>query len=119
LAAYILTSLFDAEKKGRDLERRLQDVVSVNNWTESLGRALLVGLKNALKRGDQMGSIMKEAFDKAVAEATDFAKEHPVYCTLIALGILVLLVPWAIEALGFAELGPVEGEIPLVLFYEV
>jgi hypothetical protein len=57
-----------------------------------------------------MGQAMKEAFEKAISEAVGFAREHPAYCTLIALGILVALgLPWAIEALGFAELGPLEG----------
>ncbi len=58
-----------------------------------------------------MGQAMKEAFEKSVKEATDFAHNHPVYFTLIALGILVILTPWAIEALGFGELGPIEGEL--------
>ncbi|KAK3703771.1 hypothetical protein LTR37_014217 [Vermiconidia calcicola] len=39
--------------------------------------------------------------------------QHPVFAaaivTVVAIGILVLLVPWVVEALGFAELGPVEG----------
>ncbi|KAF2689528.1 hypothetical protein K458DRAFT_427671 [Lentithecium fluviatile CBS 122367] len=28
---------------------------------------------------------------------------------VIALGVLILIEPWAIEALGFGELGPIEG----------
>lgn len=31
--------------------------------------------------------------------------------TLVAIGILVILVPWAVEALGFGELGPIEGKL--------
>jgi hypothetical protein len=54
-----------------------------------------------------------------------FVVEHPVFCTVVALGVLVsgcptllhmqltivkvIVSPWVIEALGFAELGPVEG----------
>lgn len=30
-------------------------------------------------------------------------------CTVIALGVLAIVAPWILEALGFAELGPVEG----------
>ena len=56
---------------------------------------------------------MKEAFDKASAATEVFVNEHPVLVqamvTVVAIGILALLVPWAVEALGFAELGPVEG----------
>lgn len=53
---------------------------------------------------------MKDAFDKAVDKAVGFARDHPVWCAVIALGILVLLLPWALEALGFAETGPIAGE---------
>lgn len=61
-----------------------------------------------------MGAAMKEAFDKATNAAKDFVGEHPVFAaaivTVVAIGILVLLVPWVVEALGLGELGPVEGE---------
>ncbi|KAH9205772.1 hypothetical protein DL95DRAFT_397352 [Leptodontidium sp. 2 PMI_412] len=60
-----------------------------------------------------MGSTMKEAFDRASGVAEEFAREHPVLVgvmvTLVALGILALVMPWVIEALGFGALGPVEG----------
>lgn len=53
---------------------------------------------------------MKISFERSISEAYEFSSDHPVYFAIIALGILVLLAPWALEALGFAELGPVEGE---------
>ena len=64
----------------------------------------------------KLGRAMQKAMERAAAEAKvvlkgipDLPRNHPVCCSLIALGILVLLLPWALEALGFAELGPVEG----------
>lgn len=64
-----------------------------------------------------MNEALKEAYDKACEEAKKiegFAAEHPVatavFCTVIALGILVIVAPYAIEVLGFEALGPVEGE---------
>jgi hypothetical protein len=59
---------------------------------------------------------LKEAYDKAVTEAAksaDFARDHPVWTTLIALGILAVLLPWVIEALGFGVEGPVAREFVL------
>lgn len=56
-----------------------------------------------------MKGPLKKAYDDAVAAAVGFAREHPVWTTLIALGILVILLPWVIEALGFGEAGPVAG----------
>lgn len=66
-----------------------------------------------------MGGPMKEAFDKATAAASDFVHEHPTLVAglaiLVAIGILVILVPWAVRALGFAERGPLEGKFFLDL----
>ena len=66
---------------------------------------------------------MQVAYDHACAafKATEgFAAEHPlateVLITVIALGILVELAPYVLGWLGFAELGPVEGEF-VMLFY--
>lgn len=57
---------------------------------------------------------MKEAFEKASAAAESFVHEHPVLTavivTIVAIGILEMLMPWAIAALGFGEAGPVEGK---------
>ena len=42
-----------------------------------------------------------------------FVKDHPIMCTVIALGVLVTVAPWVIQTLGFCagfgELGPIEG----------
>lgn len=109
LATEIINTLYSAEKKGRDLEQALNDIVTEYGWTENLGVAILNALESAIKAGTAMSQVMKDAFDKATEAAIGFARDHPVYCTIIALGILVLLVPWVIEAIGFAELGPVQG----------
>jgi len=112
LAEDILTSLFNAQKIDEVLEHRFQDIVSVTSWYEDLAKAVLNGIENALKAGAPMGQAMKDAYDKAaqvIEEVFQFAKDHPVFVSLIALGILVVLAPWAITALGFGELGPIEG----------
>ena len=65
---------------------------------------------------------MANAFQKA-SDAVDaigeFAREHPLWTAavvaIVVFGILVLLAPYFLEALGFAELGPVEGEYLAVL----
>ena len=60
-----------------------------------------------------MNDAYKKAFDAAMS-IEELAREHPVltgvFCTVVALGILVILAPYVLEALGFAELGPIEGE---------
>jgi hypothetical protein len=112
-ASSILSALFTAEKAGRDLERRVQDLVRSCGWYEGLAKRILDGLVASLNSGAAMGGAMKEAFDKAFAIGSDFVHEHPTLtaamATVVAIGILVILAPWAVEALGFGELGPVEG----------
>jgi len=59
-----------------------------------------------------MGQAMKTAYEKAtqvVADVLEFIKEHLVFCAVVAFGILMILAPWAIEAVSFGELGPIEG----------
>lgn len=89
----------------------MQDIVGDRGWTENLAKNILGGIENGLKQGVLMGKAMKEASEKAITTAAGFAHDHPYFCALIAVGILAVLMPWVLEALGFAELGPVEGEI--------
>lgn len=67
-----------------------------------------------------MSSTMETTYRKVLEEASrmqeiaqNFVQEHPiltgVVCVVLALGVLWLLFPWVIEALGFTEMGPLEG----------
>lgn len=109
LAAYILALLSTAEYNDKHLEESLQDIVHESGWYENLAAAVLNSLESIVRAGAPVAGAMTDAVGKATAAAIGFAKEHPVFCTIVALGVLVLLVPWAIEALGFGELGPIEG----------
>ena len=111
-AAAFVQELLSAEKPGVQLERRLDEVVGATgwNWEEGIAKAILTGVECAIKVGAPMAEAMAEALAKATVEAVEWSKEHPVYTTLIVFGILVILSPWVLEALGFAELGPLEGE---------
>lgn len=115
LADDIVDILFEAEKPGQALQHQLKGVVHPEGWYKGLAKRILHGVENALNRGKPMGHAMKKAFDRASAAANEFVQEHPVFAaaivTVAAIGILVLLVPWVVEALGFAELGPVEGTL--------
>lgn len=117
IATEVIDALYSAEKNGRDLVKTLDNIVGEYGWVENIGVAVLNGLERAINSGVAMGPVMKEMFDKATDAAADaakaangFRKDHPVYCTIIAIGILVLLAPWALEAIGFGELGPIEGK---------
>jgi len=112
LAADILSTLYAADTNDKHLIQRLQDIVHETGWYEGLAAAILTGLENALKAEAPVGQAMKDAYEKVmqiVEDIFEFTKEHPVFCAVVALGILVVLAPWAIGALGFGELGPIEG----------
>ena len=57
-----------------------------------------------------MLGALKDAAEKATVAVIEIVKDHwhPLFYTLVALGILFILEPWAILALGFGELGPIE-----------
>jgi len=104
----------------------LNEIVTTQAWSDRPAVAIYYGLEKMLKNGVKIGKAMQEASNKAVAEVEElmrmagaFAKKHRVYCTLVVLGVLAVLLPWAIEALGFEllgslgfeEVGPVAGNL--------
>ena len=112
LAEDILSTLYAADTNDENLLHHIQDIVRETGWYDSLAAAVLTGLENTLKTEAPMGQAMRDAYDKVakvVEQLWQFAKDHPVFVAVVALGILVVLAPWAIEVLGFGELGPIEG----------
>lgn len=112
LAKEVLSTLYAADINDEHLSQRLQDIVRETGWYENLAASVLNGLENALKSGAPMNQAMKDAYDKAayvIGNIWGFVEDHPVFFALLALGILVILMPWAVELLGFGELGPIEG----------
>lgn len=77
-------------------------------------------LENLLKEGSPISQAMRQAYDKAcdaAASLAEFVHEHPILCTVIALGILVILAPAVIHTLGFGALGPGEGKCSPVIHW--
>ena len=113
IANDIIDLLYNSEKDGTALKRQLRNTVHAYSWTENLGKAVLNALDTAVREGRAMSPALKEAHDKACAVADavgGFVKDHPIFCTVVVLGILVLLMPWVIEAIGFSAEGPVAGK---------
>ncbi|KAJ5557046.1 hypothetical protein N7494_000961 [Penicillium frequentans] len=108
IASEIVTRILNADSV-ESLRKQLKEEVSIDSWSEAIAKAILEGLKNAINAGTEMAKAAADAAAKSKEAAIDFATDHPVYATLIALGILALLMPWALEILGFGELGPIEG----------
>lgn len=97
-----------------------QDLRANGWWDEVTAKALLAGLEEVLRAGADLSGTLQHACDTALAEAKhiaalarDFATEHPlltgVVCAVVALGVLYLFWPAALELLGFGAKGPVAG----------
>lgn len=108
VASSIVTMILNADDPYL-LEKQLKEEISITGWSEDIAKAILRGLENAIKAGTEMAQVASGAMVQSKDAAIGFATEHPVYATLIALGILALILPWALEAIGFGELGPIEG----------
>lgn len=91
-----------------DIHKQQRELISAESWSEAIATALLHGLESAIKTGVQMAKASTDALAQAKDAAIGFAEDHPVYATLIALGILAILMPLTLEILGFGELGPIE-----------
>lgn len=113
VAQDVVRSILRAEKAGVGLKAELDAIVGPYGWKERLAGKVLEKLGAALQGAhDKLGPAVRDAYNKAWQAANEiegFVVQHPMMCTVIALGVLVIIAPWVIEALGFAELGPMEG----------
>ena len=113
VASDVVNTILTAEKAGARLKAELDSIVGCYGWKEYLAEKVLEKLGAALQGAhDKLGPAIRDAYNKAWIAANEiegFVIQHPVMCTIIALGVLVVIAPWVIEVLGFAELGPLEG----------
>lgn len=112
-AAHLIDQIFTAPSLPV-LHAQLRRTITAQNWTETLATAILTTLTKALETGIPMGQAVKEAYDKASADVETWARRNPklaaVIVVIVALGILVVVMPWVVEWLGFEAVGPRLGE---------
>jgi hypothetical protein len=109
----LVDTVFLAEKNGIELRQTLEGIIKTNSWRQNFAKAVFERMQHAIETARPMGDALREIYEKVacvVDGVEGFVKDHPIVCALIALGILVLLAPWVVEALGFAEGGILEGE---------
>ena len=113
LAEDVVNTIISTSLVGPALQMKLDSIVGTYGWRDNIAKWVLEKLTRALQDAhEKLGPAVHDAYHKAweVAKGIEgFVIEHPVMCTIIALGVLVIVAPWILEALGFAELGPVEG----------
>lgn len=113
IAEDVVKTVLHTDLTGQALHMQLDSIVGAYGWKENMAKWVLEKLSLALQNAhEKLGPAVRDAYHKAweVARSIEgFVIEHPIMCTIIALGVLVIIAPWVLEALGFAELGPVEG----------
>jgi ElaB/YqjD/DUF883 family membrane-anchored ribosome-binding protein len=121
LALHVTETIMHASLPREQLQKDLNTIVHERgSWSEALATRILALTMKVVEAEIVIGLTMSAACTRAVEEASkmvelaeEFAHEHPiltaVVCVIVALGILYLLCPWVLKALGFSELGPVAG----------
>lgn len=104
----ILNILFDSFADD-EAKSQIATIIGADGWKESIAARVLDGIQVAIEKGTPMGAAMASAYEKSTEAAWEFSKEHPFYMAIIAIGILAVMLPWALEPLGFAEIGIIEG----------
>ncbi|KAI4944825.1 hypothetical protein J4E91_008513 [Alternaria rosae] len=113
IADDVVDALLTTHLTGAALRMHLDSLVGASGWCTNIAKRVLERLTTALQAShEKLGPTVHTAYTKAceAAQAIEgFVIEHPVMCTVIALGVLAIIAPWVLEALGFTELGPIEG----------
>jgi hypothetical protein len=109
----VVDTILRTKLTGPALQMKLDSVVGTYGWKENVAKWVLEKLSRALEEGhEKLGPAVCDAYHKAVEVAMSvegFVIEHPVFCTVVALGVLALMSPGLLPLLGFAEEGIVEG----------
>ncbi|KAL3477115.1 hypothetical protein BJX99DRAFT_257804 [Aspergillus californicus] len=92
-----------------NLHKALNDEDHPSCWYHPIAKAILYDLASTIKNEAYMAQVAADARTKAEDAAIDFDAEHPIYNTVLSIGVLAVLAPWVLEILGFEELGLDEG----------
>jgi hypothetical protein len=93
LADDVVATMLSTILTGPALHMKLDSVVGAYGWTENLAKWILEKLCLALQNAhDNLGPAVHDAYNRTweVAKGIEgFVIEHPVFSTVIALGVLV------------------------------
>lgn len=118
VADQVITSLYHATST-QTLEYDLQQIVNASGWcNESIAEAILRALEIGVETGKKMNQTLAEAYQKSRVAYEKAVLEHPYLATMtttvVCLGILYLLWPAMLAALGFGEEGVIAGMTPVM-----
>ncbi|KAJ5131590.1 hypothetical protein N7448_005748 [Penicillium atrosanguineum] len=87
VASHIVTKILNADDPSL-LYKQLNEEISVNAWSDAIARATLHSLESAIRASVEMARAATDAANQSKDAAVSFGTDHPVYSTLIAMGIL-------------------------------
>ena len=113
-----ISFLLSLQPSGAIFLAQVQSWLATSPYPEKVSELLLHALEHLVKAKDVAVPLLKNALERAIAvaqefarQAVGFAKDHPVYCTLLVLGMMAnLWGPLILDKLGFAVIGIREGE---------
>lgn len=102
------------EKPGRTDSDLLDDPATAKS-EQTFVTTLLQRLYNVIKASqDVLDPALRKVYRRALEGAhaiEGFAKDNPVFCHVVALGVLYIMAPMVIHLLGFTAKGPAFGKI--------
>ena len=114
VASDVLQTLQSAEKPGVELQQSITGIVhQAGGWDEWIAKAILNALANVLRAGKGLGPVLQDTYNRACEEAKKIpgiVRDHPYWSIVVALGILAILTPLVIHALGFTAEGVLAGK---------
>ncbi|KAF6831264.1 hypothetical protein CPLU01_06821, partial [Colletotrichum plurivorum] len=104
-----------ARKDDEELRRRLRSFVGAEPCGETTAEVILGNVSRTVLQcntcGDVAGDVFVGIINRSVALTCEVfdEKKHAEIVTVVALGMLVVVAPWVVEALGFGPVGPNPG----------
>lgn len=109
IAMKVVDRIFTAVKD-EDFKAGIDAIIQKYGMNEQIAQMVLVKLEQTLKMTKKAAPVARVTFHKVYEEATGLSRDHVAYGSVIALGILTVLMPCVTLALGFTEGGSTPGE---------
>lgn len=86
VASDLITKILEADTR-YSLEKEQNEVISIDGWSDTKAKAILDDLQNAIENGSEIARAATGAIAQSKKASVSFATDHPVYATLLALGV--------------------------------
>lgn len=108
IAHDVVDLLYEADKDWVRVRQSLRGILLANSWKLHLSWVIFASLREAIEDERPMGSTLQSTYTKmfvATQGIENIANDESMQRAVIALGILVSIIPWKLETLGFTRQG--------------